>query len=116
MNFLLNMKISRKLLVLTITSSLLLLAVGLVGYYYVRAGHDQITEIFEKHVAGLDISQDLRQQNRARQGLLLRLITADQSEQGKLIEQLKKRDKDFAALIDKLEKMNLVDCKMKLNT
>nr|WP_320147318.1 methyl-accepting chemotaxis protein [uncultured Anaeromusa sp.] len=107
MNFLLNMKISRKLLVLTITSSLLLLVVSLVGYYYVSSGHVQITEIFEKHVAGLDISQDLRQQNRARQGVLLRLITADQTEQGKLIEQLKKRDKDFAALIDKLEKMGL---------
>jgi methyl-accepting chemotaxis protein len=101
------MKISQKLLVLTIISSILIGVVGFVGYYYTNLGNEKFKELFEENLVMLDTAQDMRQQNRARQANIYKLITADKNEQAKIVDELHKRDKGFDALINKFEKMKL---------
>jgi len=107
MTWFLDMKISKKLLILTMISSLLIGFVGLVGYHYTKVGNNHFREVYEDHMVMLDIAQDMRQQNRTRQGTLLKLIVSDKGEQGKIIEQLHTRDTTFESLIAKLEKKDL---------
>lgn len=107
MSWFLNMPISRKLLVLTTILSLLIAVVGGVGYYFTSIGNKQFASLFEDHLVMLDLAQDMRQQNRARQGNLLTLIVADASEQPKIVEQIRKRDKDFEGLINKVAAKDL---------
>lgn len=114
MTWFFNMKISQKLMVLTVVSLILISLVGFVGYYYTARGNDNVKETFEDHLVMLDLSQDIRQQNRARQGTLLRLITSDQTEQVKIIDQMRKRDKDFETGIANLDKMDLTGDERKI--
>ncbi|WP_371364716.1 hypothetical protein SRRS_53170 [Sporomusa rhizae] len=109
MSWFLNMKISKKLLILTMISSILIGFVGFVGYYYTRAGNESFKGLFEIDLIMLDTAQDMRQQNRARQANIYKLIVTDKNEHATIVADMRKRDKDFEELITKFEKMNLTD-------
>ena len=63
--------------------------VGFIGYYFVKVGNDHLTEVNDDHMVMLGISQDMRQQNRARQADILRLILADKSSQENAVKESK---------------------------
>ena len=81
--------------------------VGFIGYYFVKVGNDHLTEVNDDHMVMLGITQDMRQQNRARQADILRLILADKSSQENAVKKVNQRIQAVAALVDKLEKMEL---------
>lgn len=107
MTWFLDMKISKKLLISTLISSILIGFVGFVGYYYTKAGNENFKGLFEIDLIMLDTAQDMRQQNRARQANIYKLIITDKNEQASIVADMRKRDKDFEELITRFEKMNL---------
>ena len=107
LNWLNDVKMAKKLLILTIVSALMIGVVGFIGYYFVKVGNDHLTEVNDDHMVMLGITQDMRQQNRARQADILRLILADKSSQENAVKKVNQRIQAVAALVDKLEKMEL---------
>lgn len=107
MKWLNDLKMANKLLFLTVVSAVMIGVVGFIGYFYVKEGNDHLTEVNNDHMVMLSLSQDLRQQNRALQGSMLRLITVEKGETDKVVQTINQREKAYAALLAKLEKTDL---------
>ena len=107
MNWLNDMTMAKKLLFLTIVSAMMIGVVGFIGYYFVKTGNEHLAEVNDDHMVMLGIGQDMRQQNRARQGDMLHLVVVDKNEQDKVGKRITQRTQAVAALVGKLEKMEL---------
>ena len=114
MNWLNDMKMAKKLLFLTIVSAVMIGVVGFIGYYFVKTGNDHLAEVNDDHMVMLGIVQDMRQQNRARQGDMLHLVVVDKNEQDKVGKRITQRTQAVAALVGKLEKMELKGTEVQL--
>ena len=114
MNWLNDMKMAKKLLFLTIVSAMMIGVVGFIGYYFVKTGNDHLAEVNDDHMVMLGIVQDMRQQNRARQGDMLHLVVVDKNEQDKVGKRITQRTQAVAALVGKLEKMELKGTEVQL--
>lgn len=107
MKWLNDVKMAKKLLLLTLVSAVMIGLVGFIGYYFVKTGNDHLAEVNDDHMVMLGIVQDLRQQNRARQADMLRLILADKGGQETAAKKISQRNQALAGLVSKLEKMEL---------
>ena len=114
MNWLNDMKMAKKLLFLTIVSAMMIGVVGFIGYYFVKTGNEHLAEVNDDHMVMLGIGQDMRQQNRARQGNMLHLVIVDKNEQDKVGKRITQRTQAVAALVGKLEKMELKGTEVQL--
>ena len=114
MNWLNDMTMAKKLLFLTIVSAVMIGVVGFIGYYFVKTGNDHLAEVNDDHMVMLGIGQDMRQQNRARQGNMLHLVIVDKNEQDKVGKRITQRTQAVAALVGKLEKMELKGTEVQL--
>ena len=114
MNWLNDMKMAKKLLFLTIVSAMMIGVVGFIGYYFVKTGNEHLAEVNDDHMVMLGIGQDMRQQNRARQGNMLHLVIVDKNEQDKVGKRITPRTQAVAALVGKLEKMELKGTEVQL--
>lgn len=92
MNLLKNLKTARKLLVLNIVSILFIIAVGVVGFYYMQNMSDQASELYEEQLLPVKWINDTRAQSRANEALVKEIaITKDQAKRQELIAEISSR-------------------------
>ena len=110
-----NMKIATKVISIVVVMSVFLAIVGCVSYYCNNQANAGFKSLFNQHLVAIEMLAELQQQNKAREGNLLRLIltnddykrTTDVMKQQQVLHDMEEQNKNFDEVISKYEKMDL---------
>ena len=98
MNFLHNLNVRTKLTILIILMLAGLVAVGAVGYYYLRQSENSLSTMYNKHLVTIEHLSDVRTQSRANLANLLKLILmSDPADQKTVLTDINTRTATLAA-------------------
>ena len=94
MNFIKNLKVSAKLLLLLVTAMIFLSAVGLTGYHYLAKSQQSINDIYNEGLLIIEWLNENRAHSRAIEADILDLmLTSDNSENKRLAQDIEERSK-----------------------
>jgi methyl-accepting chemotaxis protein len=108
MNILNNLKIGTRLIALTIITSALLLAVGLIGVWGIQQSSSALTQIFDRHLTSINQLQSVRvSQFQIRNDIFDARMAQDAFVAQEKFDQIDKRIRQISELLDAYKKQSL---------
>ena len=106
MNWLNNLKVAKKLMLLTAVLMVALVCVGGVGYYFLNKTNDSLKQMYNEKIIALELINDNRVlARRVEANLFSLMLVTNESEDKALIEAINANVKTFDENLTKFEKM-----------